>query len=236
MKWPSWLTLNVAKRNQASWNGIRSSFLAPLFDEGDTRGFWDWFLANEALLSSGFKLYLAGDKRNNAHGNALGAALNRFHPGLVFEIGKQKNGKLDFVISADGIFESFPAVLSLVNSAPDSALFQFTAFRQRTTHVSLEMFGEKFNAKTARFAIQPSNYYLGKFDLALYLGEYPLDEKQLWHAAYILLDSTIGEYDMETLIGGFDVLARPPENESATRPLSELPVLLDQYLSSRKAN
>ena len=236
MKWPSWLRRNTGKQDTASWKGNKSSLFSPEFDEGDAKGFWQWFLENEALLASGFKLQLAGDSRNDAHGDALGAALNRFHPGLVFEMGNLKNEKLDFVISADGIFDSFPAVLSLINTSPESGLFQYTAFRQRTTHVSLSMFGEKFQPETTQFLIEPSENYEGKFDLWVFMEPHSLDIKQLRQAAYILLDSTIGEYDMETLIGGFEVVATPPDIEAIPRPLTELPGILDAFQTSRTKN
>ena len=218
----------------AFWNRSKSRFSSPVFNAGDTKGFWQWFSQNEVELASGFTSYFAGQNRDDAHGDELGGALKRFHPELVFEMGKLESGKLDFVISADGIFDNFPAVLSLYRGSPESSRFQFTAFRQRAPHLSLSMFGETFQAETTQFTIKPSEYHEGKFDLTVFMGHFPLDLKQLRHAAFILLDTAIGEYDMETLIGGFEVLEVPPAFETSARPLTELPAYLDESLGSLK--
>jgi hypothetical protein len=213
--------------------GRKKNFTPSSFSTGDVSGFWSWFKQNEIELSSAFRAGFAGQVSDGEHADALGLALEKFRSGLVFQIGATSDGMLEFVISADGITERFPAVIELSKAHPASALFKFVAFRQRTVGFTLSMHGASFSAETAHFAIKPSEDHEGKFDLALFLGVHGLDQKQMFHAGFILLDSTIGEYDMETMIGIFEVFESPPVNEIETQALTELPRVLDEVSRSR---
>ncbi|WP_163868730.1 hypothetical protein [Myxococcus eversor] len=53
-------------------------------------------------------------------------------------------------------------------------------------------------------------------------------------AVYLMLDDTLGEYDVETKIGGIDFKALPesPE-ESGLRPLPELATVIDGIFSPK---
>lgn len=123
-----------------------------------------------------------------------------------------------------GDFSRFPAaVLELVGKSQTSKKFIVTAFRQRRAGLSLSIHGEEFQDETVRFHMLPSQSHDGKFDLTIFMGKSSLDSEQLARAAFILLDTTIGEYDMETLIGAVEVCRLPPASDGQLLPLSELP-------------
>jgi hypothetical protein len=214
------------------WNRKKPSVTPHSFAKGDAAGFWRWFKTNEAAVARGLASAVKGRADGHEAGAALAAALTRYYKGLVFEIGIRPEQRLDFVISADGIIDRFPAVIALKNAAPESRLFEFTAFRQPHEGMVLEMHGARFSAETARFALTASQGLPDKFDIDVYIDPQSLDEEQATQAAYILLDATIGEYDMETLIGHIEVMEIEEAAESETLPLSSLPAKLSESAHS----
>jgi hypothetical protein len=62
---------------------------------------------------------------------ALKAELGKINPHLVFAFSsKLEDGSREFVISADCINSSFPAVMNLVNRVPELRNWKIIAFRQ----------------------------------------------------------------------------------------------------------
>jgi hypothetical protein len=214
------------------WNRKKPSVTPHSFAKGDAAGFWRWFKTNEASVARGLASAVKGEADGHEAGAALAAALTRYHKGLVFEIGVRPEERLDFVISADGIIERFSAVIALKKAAPESRLFEFTAFRQPHEGMVLEMHGARFSAETARFALADSPGHKGKFDIDVYIDPQSLDLEQSTQAAFILLDATIGEYDMETLIGHIEVMDIGEAAEGETLPLSSLPAKLSESARS----
>ena len=68
-----------------------------------------------------------------------------------------------------------------------------------------------------------------KLDLVLYIkGFQPKTARALQGASFILLDVTIGEYDVETLIGGIDWQELPIDPVAKwLKPLRDLPTFVD---------
>jgi hypothetical protein len=214
------------------WNKKKPSVTPNSFAKGDAAGFWRWFKTNEAGLARGLASAVKGEADGHEAGAALAAALTRYHKGLVFEIGVRPEQRLDFVISADGIIDRFPAVIALKKAVPESALFEFTAFRQPHEDMILEMHGARFSAETARFALTESQGHKGKIDIDIYIDPQSLDEEQATQAAFILLDATIGEYDMETVIGHIEVMKIGEADEGETMLLTGLPAMLSERARS----
>lgn len=73
--------------------------------------FWAWFRKNNNKL-------FHFEKNQDQVFARLRTALTKVHPGLTFEIGLIRNGKREFVISADGQKDAFAAVESLYAAAP----------------------------------------------------------------------------------------------------------------------
>jgi hypothetical protein len=77
------------------------------------QAFWEWFLKHENGL-------MDFDADREQVFDSLQQQLNQVHPSLVFEFGP-KAERREFVISADGIKDAFPAVSSLIAAAPKLA-------------------------------------------------------------------------------------------------------------------
>jgi len=185
----------------------------------DPVSFWNWFVANDERL-----------RNLNANDGALidelGNQLSAFHPSLTWETGPAEDGGSEFTISADGIKEAFPAVKHLVASAPIIPGWSIVAFRQRKSPGPLEMDGIVLDPDDIWFSAIKKN---SKLDLVLYVkGFGPQTARALQGASFILLDVIIGEYDVETLIGGIDWRELPIDPSAKwLRPLRDLPAFVD---------
>jgi hypothetical protein len=136
--------------------------------------------------------------------------LKRIHPGLVFEFEVQCAPR-SFVVSADGDSSLFPTVLDVVERAPPLPGWKVLAFRQPgRADVSIEMRGVRLGPDDISAAVRP---HAGLADITLFVRDYSAENGEaLGHAAFILLDNALGEFLVETAIGGLEL-----------RPLAEAP-------------
>jgi len=73
--------------------------------------FWNWFQAHDSAL-------FAVKTGSEPICGELSEELHRVHSALTFEFGPVDSGRREFVLSADGIKDAFPAVLALGRTAP----------------------------------------------------------------------------------------------------------------------
>lgn len=159
--------------------------------------FWNWFSSNQE------RIYKFENNREEVF-DELQGKLIEIDSNLVFEFGEiQKDSTRELIISADGIVASFPAVIKLVEKAPKFKKLQIKAFRQRNS-------GDYFSiVYDDSLKIAYDDIYFrytknsGKLDIELNIRNYR-ESADMNNATYILLDGLIGEYDMETKIGGIE--------------------------------
>jgi hypothetical protein len=181
--------------------------------------FWLWFTNHASEISAiqtGTEPIL----------DQLEIALKQVHPSLTFEIGLKTNDQCELVLSANGAKIAFPAVKSLVATAPPLAGWIITAFRQpqeRPYKVQYE--GFELSPDEIWFSMTPDGKLIS---LTLYIrGLTPGNENRAAGAAFILLDHVLGEYDVETKIGAIQRLPLPNDPErQGLRPLSKLRALI----------
>jgi hypothetical protein len=180
-------------------------------DPAKVDAFWTWFQAHAAELRA--------DKDYQHTMESISAELEKVHPGVFAEIGGTPNGDPKLVISVDGKKDLFPVVQAVYAKRPSVPGWAIVAFRQRDTGMKIDMGGKTLDPATITFAAQKGRL----LDLTLYVPAY---DKSLDQALFVLLDHVVGEYDMETKIGGieFAPLDRAP---SSARPLTELPAAVD---------
>jgi len=183
--------------------------------------FWRWFVAHQGDVA---KI----EKGDEPIADELADELKKVDPGLTFEIGvgtKTTSGTRELIVSADGIQSVFPAVKRLVAAAPSVDGWTFIAFRPRKSDAfEIEVGGTKISAKSITFRVVSKS--ADKVDIALYIKGAATVDDQVKQATYLLLDGVVGEYDVETYLGGIDMLpgsSAPP----GTKPLSELPGVVD---------
>ena len=186
--------------------------------------FWHWFQANESRLYD-------FEKDREKIFDELGTQLHRIRPELTFEFGPQHDGKREFVISADGIKDAFPAVIALVDAAPSLSRWKITKFRPRRGFQSPVMLnGFRLAPDQVRFTIGPDG---DKAGLTLFIDGYdPAEREKFASAVYLMLDQTLGEYDVETKVGFIELESASAPSRLVKQAFSSLAESFDGWLKS----
>jgi hypothetical protein len=190
--------------------------------------FWQWFQDHEAEL-------FAYDPATDGHSliHRVGKQLTKVDSGLTLEFGPPLDGRREFVISAGGIKDLFPAVRRLLEAAPDLPRWTVTAFRPRRpdfTEMQLRIGDLDFDPAEITFLAEPDGE---KLDLVLYLPGYePTPDHLFEQAGFLFLDQALGEYDVATRIGAIDFRAADQQPGDGAHPLTELPALVDRLRTS----
>ncbi|WP_026582242.1 hypothetical protein [Bacillus sp. J33] len=195
------------------------------FGKNDTvADFWDWFEKNSQDY-----LQLKEETINPLF-NKLGNQLSRINIDLTFEFSADLiDGKREFIISADGVLSAFPDVINLVEKAPDLNGFKIIAFRQKSNIDDISTIDYE------DISLGPDDVYFtyrkngDTLDIVLFLRGYDSDFEEWENAAFILLDSIIGEYDVATKIGNIDML--PYKENPHLKPIVEFPLLINKEVT-----
>lgn len=175
-----------------------SIFLNSCTSKEKNEDFWKWFSENQN------ELYKFENNQEEIF-DELHGKLIEIDSNLVFEFSPiRKDSTREFTISADGITESFPAVIKLVNAAPKFRKWKIKAFRQRNPGDDLEIVYDgslKISYEDIYFRYSKDSDKIG---IELNIQNYK-DSPNVNNAIYILLDGLIGEYDMETKISWIEI-------------------------------
>ncbi len=157
--------------------------------------FWEWFLEKEEFLFENV------EENGMEIAKMIQVELNKVHQELQFEIPFIiVNDKRDFIISADGIQNVFPEVVSLNDVSPELTLWNVIAFRPRTYQEDqvVDMEGISLGYEDVFFQYELTDLPI---DINVYIRGYDGMDNRFVHAYFILLDTLVGEYDSVTLIG-----------------------------------
>ena len=187
---------------------------ASLPGQGIEARFWTWFQQHDSAL-------FAVKSGNEPVCEELSRQLHRIHPDLTFEFGPVESGKREFVISADGIKDAFPAVLALGAAAPPLSRWSIVRFRPPRPDVTqIKVAGVQLDAKSIEFLAEPDGDRTG---LTISVPDYrPTPEKTYEQAAYLLLDGMLGEYTVETAVGFVEIVAPKARPSGQWRPLTQI--------------
>jgi hypothetical protein len=182
--------------------------------------FWNWFsqhgdnIYNFNIKSSNQQLLGDIDKR-----------LKSINSNLTFTIGPIKDGKRDFIISADGILTAFPYVKKLVDGAIYVDEFNIIAFRPRTELKEVQIGNVSLKYEQVFFKWEKENS--GKISIDIYVKDYHVMNDDIESALFLLMDNAIGEYEVETKVGGisFNIYS---ENVKNLLPFSEFRKVIDE--------
>ena len=169
-------------------------------------GFWQWFEQNSNRL-------FAFEADRDRVFRDLKAALHKVHKGLTFELGPVQDGKREFIVSADGIRERFPAVQNLVAAAPPLPQWMVIPFRPpKDIGGVIEYEGHRVGSEDVWFRSEADGDRIG---LTLYVrGLTEENKRSVGGATFILLDSALGEFAVETRVG-FIEWNRLPDDPAA---------------------
>src|SRR5437762_517391 len=96
-------------------------------------GFWKWFVDHEAEL---FDFDPNQELERKDLFDRLALELHKSNRDLTFEFGP-KGAPREFVISAAGMKNAFPAVIRLTRAAPKLERWRVMAFRPRRTPINI---------------------------------------------------------------------------------------------------
>ncbi len=186
--------------------------------------FWEWFQQNDDCLFD-------FERNQESLIEGIVRELHKIHQSLTFEISSVQHGKRQFIISADGKRDAFPFVVKLGDAAPELARWEVIKFRPRRSEPCIIGIGDmSFSSDTVEFTLEPEE---GKIGVTLYLGdEEHSDEQVIGHIGFLLLDYTLGEYDVETLVGSVQFVPHGTHSKEKKRFLPELPAVFDTLVKS----
>jgi len=185
--------------------------------------FWSWFKAH--------RVEIAKIKRaDEPVAQQINEELHKIDPRLLFELGIGTEPK-EFIVSADGVREAFPSVKRLVAAAPSIPGWKVIAFRPRKAaglQIALDD-GTKLSADDLAFVVLPTAKPPAPIDLILYApGVGGANDEAVKQVSFLLLDATLGEYDVETRVGGIAI--KPIGDKPANaKPLRELTRVIDAW-------
>jgi hypothetical protein len=186
--------------------------------------FWQWFTANEAQLFD-------FEGRQEKIFRSLSIELRKVHSSLVFEFSVKRDGKRDFVISADGIRDAIPVVARLVKAAPPLPRWHFIAFRPRKQLSKIVWEGAELSPEETYCL---ANQRDSAIDVTLYLPDRVFGNGQAHLAlGFLMLDCTLGEYDVATKLGTIEMQEVSKAGAAQLLPLSELADLVDRVGPNR---
>ncbi len=189
--------------------------------------FWAWFAQNTEFL----KQY---DTNRDPVLDEIGRRLHEVHEGLTFEIGQAADGIYDFIISAAGIQEVFPEVVKLAKAAPRIEGWRIISFRPRAVDGSkqkLEYGGMTLSYADFWYQSEDQGEKLGLMLFVRGLSEE--NETTVRVATYLMLDTALGEFDVETKIGSIELEALPEDPATmGLKPFKDLAAEVDRRFPS----
>jgi hypothetical protein len=186
--------------------------------------FWKWFSENNTKF-----LFLSdvGDEEKEAMMDDLLAQLHKYSKNLFFEIGADpKEQQMELIITAEGVEEHFPKVEELVDAAPAIPRWRIVKFRQPSGNTFTLDFGDKsYEPEKIIFISLFNEDDPDGLGIQICFEDYTEEERgSFLQAAFIMLDSLLGEKSAVEDIEFVDVAKTPDEIDPSHYPtLSELP-------------
>jgi hypothetical protein len=179
--------------------------------------FWNWFERNSDLL------FNFETNRGNIF-ELLSRKLNMVDENLTFEFGPVKNNTREFILSADGMRGSFCEVENLYNQKPELEKWTIVKFRQRH-----DMSAFVITINDITYSPKDIYYRLFKDDLKIGIFVFVKDYKEELHGnmIFLMLDTALGEYDVETKVGTIECSDFNSEHFSDNLSLDTLPEKFD---------
>jgi hypothetical protein len=187
--------------------------------------FWLWFGDHEEMLFS-FDPKDTDEREKLFY--KLAEQLHKIHPNLVFEFAPNAPQR-EFVISADGIKDAFPSVVSLAKTAPALHRWKIIAFRPRRDPInSVEIAGNRVDPRQVKFSLLDNGTTAGIY---LFIPDFQDNDIALKQIGYLMLDEALGEYDVETRVGLIKMFTPEAVTVGERHSLTELPRLFDKLAS-----
>lgn len=189
--------------------------------------YWKWYQKNEDDLFN-------FEKNRDKVFYRLATQMKQVDQSVTFEFGPIVGGKREFVISADGIKDAFPAVERLFASAPKLERWVFIKFRPRRSPMDLDYEGVKAKVDDVFCTVEPDR---GKAGVNVFIKGYQVGRKRQYTGiAFLMLDQALGEYDVETKVGFIEVRDFAEKSRLEKKPLKEVTKIFDDFWKFQTSN
>ena len=198
-----------------------------LFKKSKEEKFWEWFCKNSAEIFD-------FEKDQEAIFDKIQAELGKIDVNLTFEISSKKDSKRDFILSADGILSLFPVVEALFSAKPALPEWNFVKFRPRRAIGNSIRFGniELFPRDVRFLLVDEDDDENDKIGVVLFLRGF--DGSALFNQiGFLFLDECLGEFDVETKVGGISFKDFDSEHFEKSKPLEELASTFDRAIAGK---
>ena len=199
-----------------------------LFKKSKEEKFWEWFCKNSAEIFD-------FEKDQEAIFDKIQAELGKIDVNLTFEISSKKDSKRDFILSADGILSLFPVVEALFSAKPALPEWNFVKFRpRRVIGNSIHLGNIELFPRDVRFLlVDEEDDENDKIGIVLFLRGF--DGSALFNQiGFLFLDECLGEFDVETKVGGISFKDFDSEHFEKSKPIEELPATFDKVIAGKK--
>ncbi len=186
--------------------------------------FWNWFTQHELEF---FHFDPKDRKKMERLFESLAGELQKVDEDLTFEFGPNQPRR-ELVISAGGIKRAFPAVTALVGAAPNLERWDVIAFRPRRPPGIVEFAGKRVDPKDVQFTLLDNGKIAG---LHLFIPGFREDDIDLKQIGYLLLDESLGEYDVESRLGLIKMMPTEARISGERYPFADLPALFDELVA-----
>ena len=187
--------------------------------------FWIWFVAHKEEFS---RLTL-----DDPFWDAALQRVKKVDENLWLELSRDSDPAREFIITAEGHVNSFPAAEELVRSAPDIAGWIFIALKPPQGFQFVTTYeGTRFDPRKMWFLPLVRESHPGDLGIRIAVAGLDCMDRRLAHnAVLVILDTAIGERSAALDIQHTEVTELPPDPQS--EGYIELPELTD-YIARRK--
>ncbi len=195
--------------------------------------FWNWFKENSIPFT-----FIRDVEREEQERlvTVFGEQLSKFHSELYFEIGGDKNDKIELVISAAGKAENFQLIENMIAEAPEMKEWKFVALKQALSgDFSLNVMGMDLSPKDLWFAPLQNPDSPHALGLRLGFDGYePEKQEEAFSACVVMLDTLLGEKSSTLDIHYLEVVELPEDpHDNGYYKLTDLPEFIDWVKKQR---
>jgi hypothetical protein len=182
--------------------------------------FWNWFLENEQML----RLSAHTDADREQIFDQVQGALLMVDDNLAFEFGPPEPRR-EFIVSAGGIKESFPAVIRLQQAQPPLEQWAVTYFRPRREPISTITLDDlTLDSGNVEFSLLSKASDIG---LEVFIPGYDDHDARYKQIGYLFLDQALGEYDVAAEVTYLRFFSATEPLKYDRLPFNELPQRFD---------
>jgi len=195
--------------------------------------FWNWFKSNQDEY---FNLNHEKMAEIEEAFQKLDNELKPLNESFAYEFSPiLKNGKREFILSADGKREDFPDLLYLFKRSPELEKWEIIPFKQGFNGDPKLEFNNGYKLSWDKVMFQSKETNEG-LSIDFYIEDYDEGNEDFGMGLVILLDSYLGEYDAVMQIRYADMHKLNRKKAKHLKEFKDLKQVVDEYKTKKNKN